>query len=284
MENLIGCEQLVSLLEDPDLRVVDCRFSLKDPQEGRRDFEKGHIPGALYGDLNRQLSSAVVPGKTGRHPLPEIQTIAAVLSAWGIDASTRVVAYDHMGGAVASRLWWLLRWLGHRDAAVLDGGWAEWQKRVYPISRDEAQPVKREFKPRPIENFFVNTDEVARLCADPEYLVLDARASVRYSGEEEPIDPVSGHIPGAVSAPFTENLNETGCFKSPESLRRRFEPLLGGIAPRNVVVYCGSGVTANHNLLAMVHAGLEGARLYPGSWSEWIVDPRRPVIKGKHPR
>lgn len=275
---------LLDHLDDPDWVVVDCRFSLEDSERGRRDFLQAHIPGAVYAHLDRDLSGPVVAGRTGRHPLPDPAALADLLSGWGIGPGVQVVAYDDRGGAFAARLWWMLGWLGHDAAAVLDGGWPAWQQAGYPARSGAAQPVPRIFSPqlrpeRAVEAEAVEAEAVEAARQDAAACLLDARAEARFRGEHEPIDPVAGHIPGARSAPFSDNLDAEGRFLPPEALRARFEALLAGTAPEGVVSYCGSGVTAAHNLLALAHAGLHGARLYPGSWSEWITDPQRPVEK-----
>lgn len=280
---LIDPETLQAHLGDPDWVVVDCRFSLSDPAYGRRAYQDAHIPGAVYAHLDEDLSGSIVPGRTGRHPLPDPEQLARKLGAWGIDNRTQVVAYDDAGGAFAARLWWLLGWLGHEAVAMLDGGWSRWVREGRPVrSGIETQP-SRTFVPRTRPERVVSADEVLQHLHDPSWRLLDARAPERYRGEQEPIDPVAGHIPGAVNAPFAENLTPEGTFRPPEQLRQRFEALLGDVPPERVICYCGSGVTAAHNLLAMAHAGLPGARLYAGSWSEWIADPRRPVARGAAP-
>ncbi len=280
---LIDPETLQAHLEASDWVVVDCRFSLSDPAYGRCAYRGAHIPGAVYAHLDEDLSGPIVPGQTGRHPLPDPDRLAQKLSAWGIDDRMQVVAYDDAGGAFAARLWWLLGWLGHDAVAVLDGGWLRWVREGRPVrSGIETRPSRR-FVPRLRPERVVSADEVMQHLHDPAWRLLDARAPERYRGDQEPIDPVAGHIPGAVNAPFAENLTPEGTFRPPEQLRQRFEALLGDVPPDHVVCYCGSGVTAAHNLLAMVYAGLPGARLYAGSWSEWITDPRRPVARGAEP-
>lgn len=274
---LLAPADLRPFLDDPDWAVIDCRFALDDPARGRLAYLDAHLPGALYAHLDDDLSGTVVPGRTGRHPLPAIEAFTATLTAWGIDDRVQVVAYDDAGGAFAARLWWMLRWLGHDAVAVLDGGWPRWVRAGYPTESGHAVRAPRPFAPRPRASMTVDADAVRRLHHEPSARLLDARAAARYRGEVEPIDPVAGHIPGALSAPYAENLDAEGCFLPPPVLRRRFDALLGDAAPEDVVSYCGSGVTAAHNLLALAHAGLDGARLYPGSWSEWITDPKRPV-------
>ena len=267
-------------LNDPGWAVVDCRFSLADTERGRRAYREAHIPGAVYAHLDADLSGPIVPGVTGRHPLPDAATWADTLSNWGIGAGVQVIAYDDFGGGIAARLWWMLRWMGHDAVAVLDGGYPTWQRLGLPTrSGDESRPPRR-FTPQLRPAWIVDAETVNARRADPAYRLVDARAAPRYRGEHEPLDPVAGHIPGAVSAPFTDNLDADGCFLPPDALRARFDALLDGIPPGRTICYCGSGVTAAHNLLALAHAGLGTALLYPGSWSHWVTDPQRPVAVG----
>lgn len=277
---LIEPSTLKAHLGDAGWAVVDCRFSLNDPDRGRRTYAEGHIPGAVYAHLNDDLSAPVVQGRTGRHPLPDSATFARTLSQWGIDAGVQVVAYDDAGGAIAARLWWMLRWLGHDAVAVLDGGLPRWEAEGLPLTADVPERAPRIFVPRPQNAWLATSEEVARLQQRPGACLLDARDAARYRGDVEPIDSVAGHIPSAASLPFAENLAPDGRFRSSDVLRARFEQALGGTPPEQAVCYCGSGVTAAHNVLAMVHAGLPPARLYAGSWSEWITDAERPVATG----
>ncbi|WP_455948558.1 sulfurtransferase [Lelliottia jeotgali] len=264
----------------PTLRVVDARFSLADPQSGAALYAQGHLPGALYADLNRDLSD---PGRTGhgRHPLPDSDAFAARLGAWGIGPETEVVVYDAGDGSMAAaRLWWLLRLIGHAQVRVLDGGFAAWQAAGLPVTAALPQvtplpPYPGQFDRRQI----ASVEEVqARLKHAPGWLI-DARAGERFRGEVEPLDPVAGHVPGAVNRPFALNVHE-GRLRPAEDLRAALQPLIGTHAPDEVVLMCGSGVTACHLLLAMEAAGLEGARIYADSWSGWVSDPSRPVATG----
>lgn len=274
---LIDADTLASHLGDAGWAIVDCRYRLADPEFGRRAHAESHIKGAVFADIGGDLSAPVVPGKTGRHPLPEVAAIAARLSGWGVDGSIQVVAYDDSGGSMAARLWWLLRWLGHDAAAVLDGGWPLWQARGLPVRAGPESRASRRFDPRVRADLVLTAEEVDRVRTDPTWRVLDARNADRFRGENETIDPVAGHIPGARSAPYADNLEPDGRFKPKDVLRRRYQELLDGVPTRRAVCYCGSGVTAAHDILAMAHAGLGDAGLYAGSWSEWIVDPGRPV-------
>ena len=277
---LIDPKDLRPHLDAPEWAVIDCRFSLADTGAGRLAYRAAHVPGAVYAHLDEDLSGKIVPGVTGRHPLPDVETFARRLGAWGIDEGVQVVAYDDMGGGIAGRLWAMLRRLGHSAVAVLDGGWPRWKREGLPARTGEEHRPPRRFIPRPIPALHADAEDVARAANDPAWRVLDARAAERFRGETEPYDPVAGHIPGAISAPWAENLDAEGRFLPPEVLRARFEALLGGVPAERVICYCGSGVTANHNRLAMAHAGLGLPRLYPGSWSEWITDPARPVATG----
>lgn len=274
---LISTAELSRHLADANWAVVDCRFALADVEQGRRNYRDAHIAGAVYAHLDDDLSGPVIPGRTGRHPLPDVEGFAQTLSNWGIDNQVQVVAYDDAGGAMAARLWWLLRWLGHEAVAVLDGGWPAWRSEGGPErSGIETRPA-RTFSPRLQAHLLVEVDEVEQHRTDPAFHLIDSRSADRYRGQNETIDPVAGHIPGAVSGPFAHNLDKEGRFLSPAALKARFQDLLGDAPPESAVFYCGSGVTAAHNLLAMAYAGLGDGRLYAGSWSEWIADPKRPV-------
>ena len=274
---LITAAELNPHLGDARWAVVDCRFSLDDCERGRRDYEQAHIPGAVYAHLDHDLSGEKVPGKTGRHPLPEVQSFAQTLSAWGIDSDTQVVVYDDLGGSMAARLWWMLRWMGHCNVALLDGGWQSWLQTGLSVRGAGESRTPKRFEPHEVPGAFVSADEVEQYRSDPRYLILDARSALRFRGEIEPVDAVAGHIPGAVSAPWEENLTPQGTFLSAELLHVRYSGLVKSVPAGNVICYCGSGVTAAHDIVAISHAGLGMARLYPGSWSEWITNKKRPV-------
>lgn len=267
-------------LEDVDWAIVDCRFSLDDPERGRRDYERSHIPGAVYAHLDEDLASPIVPGKTGRHPLPEIETFCQTLGLWGIGPGVQVVVYDDSGGAIAARLWWMLHWLGHDTVAVLDGGWPRWNREGRPVRVGIESRLARKFTPKLREEMAVGADLVNSIREDTGWLLLDSRSAERYRGEKETIDPIAGHIPGAVSAPYAENLDADGNFLPREAIQSRFEALLSDTPPDRAIFYCGSGVSAAQNLLAMSYAGINGSKLYVGSWSEWITDPHRPIAAG----
>lgn len=268
--NIINASDLKANLDHPDWVIVDCRFSLADTEEGRKDYVKSHIPGAFYAHLDEDLSSPIIQGETGRHPLPDVQTFVELLSSWGVSKGVQVVAYDDRGGGIASRLWWMLRWLGHEAVAVLNGGWQEWVKNDFPTDHTVPPKTGKSFQPTLNPDMAVPFEKVDILRAEPNYCLVDSRTAPRYRGEEEPIDPIAGHIPGAMNLPFQENIGTDGLFQSPEWLKERFQHAFEDRPANHVIFYCGSGVTACHNILAYHYAGLGDALLYPGSWSEWI--------------
>jgi len=273
----ISVEELYAQIEDPEWVIIDCRFYLTEPDTGYLEYQDAHIPGAAYANLDRDLSGQMIPGKTGRHPLPTREELVDRLSAWGIDQKTQVVAYDSMGGAVAARLWWLLRWLGHDKAAVLDGGWNAWVISGYPVQKQMLPRKRKIFTPVEHQEYIADKEWVEKVRLDPDYLLVDARSAERYWGLKETIDKKAGHIPGAVSAPYIGNLTEDEFFRSADELKERFMNLIGDIPAEKVIFYCGSGVTSIHNIIAMLLAGYGMAKLYPGSWSEWSADPNRPT-------
>ncbi len=277
---VIGAHELNSHLGDKDWAIVDCRFSLDDTERGLRDYIESHIPAAVYAHLDHDLSGKKIPAKTGRHPLPDLRSFVETLSSWGIGAGTQVVAYDDGNGAMAARLWWMLHWAGHPEAAVLDGGWKSWSSAGLPTRGGPEYRPLRHFEAHPSADAWLTTEQVQALAGNPNHVLLDARSAPRFRGEVEPIDPVAGHIPGAVSAPFEENLDNDGRLLPAETLRKRFEALTQSIPPEKVICYCGSGVSAAQNLLAMAYSGLGMGKLYVGSWSEWITGPERPVATG----
>lgn len=273
---LVSVEELASHLEDPDWIVCDCRHDLGDHGAGRRAYDEAHIPGARFVHLDLDLSGPKT-GLNGRHPLPHPLTFGLRLGALGIDSNKQVVAYDGSGGPYAARLWWMLRWAGHTPAAVLDGGWEAWVGAGKPLTADKPliRPTTYTLRPRP--GMAVDARVIAEHLDDRQFQVVDARSADRFRGENETLDPVAGHIPGAVNRFFKLNLTQNGSFRDARSLRDAFRDLLGGREPASVIHQCGSGVTACHNLLAMEHAGLTGSRLYAGSWSEWVSDRSRPI-------
>jgi thiosulfate/3-mercaptopyruvate sulfurtransferase len=272
---LIRPAELAARLGEPDWIVIDVRHDLTDHGLGRRQYDAGHIPGAHFLSVETDLSGPKT-GRTGRHPLPSVEAFAATLSALGVDGSKQVVAYDQSASTYSARLWWMLRWVGHRHVAVLDGGLDAWVRAGNPV--DTAVPARRPatFVPVVAESP-VSVQSVISNLADPEFALIDARAADRFRGQNETIDPVAGHIPGSRNRPFTSNLTPDKMFKDPATLRAEWAETLAGRAPGAIVHTCGSGVTAANNLLAMEVAGLAGSRLYPGSWSEWSADPARPV-------
>ncbi len=277
---LISAEQLNQSLSEPDRRIIDCRFRLTAPDWGHGAYLRSHIPGALYADLDQDLAGPVTT-VSGRHPLPDLSDFLGLLSSWGVASGSRVVCYDSAGGAIAVRLWWMLRhWLGFEQVQLLDGGWSAWMEYVGRVETGDAIPQHTQ----PVQcaadqHSWLSVDQIEKNLETGAYSVLDARSAERFAGIKEPIDPVAGHIPFANNRPMTENLTEQGLFKSPDQLRDEFSALLGDrIRPGQIVHSCGSGVTACHNLFAMELAGLPGSKLYPGSWSEWLRDPLRPIV------
>lgn len=282
---LISADNLAERLSSaPDnVLVFDCSFDLANPNAGEQAYAAGHIPGARYLHLDRDLSGAKT-GKNGRHPLPSRDALVAMLAKQGLKQHQQVVAYDAQGGAYAARLWWMLRWLGHDSVAVLDGGLQAWQASGRKLDTALPAPAAQgDFKAAAPLAVTVDAQHVLANIKGGEQVVVDARSPDRYRGENETIDPVAGHIPGALSRFFKDNLTVDGRFKSAHSLREEFSAVIGATAPEHVVLQCGSGITACHNALAMEVAGLHGAALYAGSWSEWCADPSRPVATGPNP-
>ena len=275
---LVSTAELADHLSDAEWRVADCRFELGKPDAGRTAFAAGHIPGAIYVNLEHDLSAAITPS-TGRHPLPGVAEFAATLSRLGIGNDSNVVCYDAGSGAFAARLWWMLRWLGHDAVAVLDGGFAAWTGEGRPVSTDAPAPRTARFVPQPRPEMAIDTPGVERALARGEALV-DVRGAERFAGVTEPIDAVAGHVPGAVNLPYTQNLDPSGRFRSRDELGALWRDRTGAAPGRAPICMCGSGVTACQGLLALEAAGVAGGRLYTGSWSEWIRDPARPVARG----
>jgi thiosulfate/3-mercaptopyruvate sulfurtransferase len=278
MTLLIKTEELARHLDDPDWVVFDTRHELMDPEKGRKAYAAGHIPGAYFLHVDDDLAGRKT-GTNGRHPLPPLDEFAAKINACGVTPRTQVVVYDDLSGNFAVRLWWMLRWLGHDKVALLDGGFPHWAKEGRPVNAAVPAPRKGAFVPRPELGAAVDVHFVERFSESPEIVLLDARAAERFKGLQEQIDPVAGHVPGAVNRFWKMNLNPDGTFKAAEELRDEFEDLLDGADPARVVHMCGSGVTACHNLFAMELAGLPPGKLYVGSWSEWCSDRARPVAK-----
>ena len=282
--SLIGAAALRGLVGKPGIAVIDCRFDLMDPEAGRRAYLEGHIPEARFADLNRDLSAPVTP-TSGRHPLPSPDQFLAVLNRLGVGDDTQVIAYDDGAGAFAARAWWMLRWVGHPAVAVLDGGLKAWVSEGGALQSGEEKPPPagaggHHLSQQADAAAVIETAELERRLRDPAFLLIDARAAERFAGTVEPIDAVAGHIQGAVNHPLSTNLGADGRFLAAPVLRQLWEKRLAGRSPSQVAAMCGSGVTACHNLLSMEVAGLRGAKLYAGSWSEWIRDPRRPIDRG----
>ena len=279
-KTLIAPAQLAALLDAGNVTLFDCGFVLGDPDAGRNAYLESHLPGARYLHLDHDLA-APPSGTNGRHPLPDPETFAATLRANGVRHGQQVVAYDASGGPYAARLWWLLRWLGHDRVAVLDGGRQAWIEEGRPMeSGTEPAVPAGDFTAAPHGDMAITVDAIEANIAAPAFTVLDARSASRFAGEPNPIDPVAGHIPGARNRFYGDNLDAAGRFKPAATLAAEFDAIVGDVAPADLVMQCGSGVTACHNMLALEVAGRGGARLYPGSWSEWISDPARPVATG----
>ena len=278
-QTLIDATDLARLIEQGGVLVCDCRFDLGDSDAGRRDYRTGHIPGAVYVDLERDLS-AVPTGTNGRHPLPDREAFAARMAELGVTQDGLVVSYDVSGGYYASRLWWMLRWAGHGQVAVLDGGLNAWTESGRALEEGDVSIRRGDFRASAAPAMPVTDVEgIEANLADGDLLVIDARTAERFAGAPHPLDTASGHIPGAGNRFWQRNLTPEGRFKPADQLAREFADMIGSRPTDTVVHQCGSGVTATHNLLAMEVAGLSGSRLYPGSWSEWTSDPRRPIAK-----
>jgi thiosulfate/3-mercaptopyruvate sulfurtransferase len=275
---LVGVDELRSLIGHDDVLVIDCRFELRDALRSERDYAAAHIAGAVYADLDRDLSDLTKVG-LGRHPLPDASAFSAALGRWGWTARKRVVAYDNAGGVLAaSRLWWMLRLIGHFDVAVLDGGLAAWTDAGLPLESAATTPTPTTVAAQFDADQILYTDQLQQ--ERESIFLLDARAAPRFRGDIEPLDAVAGHVPGAANRPFSENLVDGTRFKSPAALRAEFSALLGDVPPERVAHMCGSGVTACHNLLSMEVAGLHGSRVYAPSWSGWLHNRERPVATG----
>ena len=276
---LVSTETLAAHLGDPDWIVFDLRHDLVKPESGREAWKAAHVPGAYFMHVDQDLSGAK-SGTNGRHPLPEIADFASRMNRCGVAPQRQVVIYDDGGGSFAVRLWWMLRWLGHERVSLLDGGFAAWKRENRPVDGAVPAPRDGEFVPRPMPGATVDRHYVATMRESPTARLVDARAATRYMGENETLDPVAGHIPGAVNRFWQHNLGYDGRFLPPEELRAEFLELLDGADPALTIHSCGSGITACHNLFAMELAGLAGSRLYPGSWSEWCADSALPVATG----
>ncbi len=277
---LISAEALKSHLGDATLRIVDCRFELMRPAAGCSSHRQGHIPGAVFADLDKDLSAPIGPD-TGRHPLPSVGDLAMTFGRLGIGSDTQVVVYDDCSGALASRAWWLLRWLGHERVALLEGGMARWQSLRLPIEVGDVTVQERVFDASPRPELILKTHEIVAAGQSVARLQLvDARDAARFRGDHEPLDVVAGHIPGAINLPFSESINADGMWKGTDELKRLWTRVLGAGHEGAWRVMCGSGVTACHLAMSGMIAGLDEPQLYVGSWSEWIRDPARPIATG----
>ena len=277
---VVSTEQLAQHLNDPDWIIFDCRFTLTNTEAGHLAYQAAHIPGARYAHLDNDLSGPVTE-TSGRHPLPDVQLLCEKLSRWGVDNGKQVVVYDDSFGAMAVKMWWLLRWLGHDNVALLDGGLPKWKKEKHPMTADFPQDTPAKFVAKLHKEILANVAEVDNARQERCRLVIDARPEQRFTGEREPLDKQAGHIPGSVNWVFDENLDFDGTYLPADELRVAYLKLLNGVKPELVIHSCGSGVTACHNMLAMEIAGLPSGKLYAGSWSEWITDPSRPVATGE---
>jgi thiosulfate/3-mercaptopyruvate sulfurtransferase len=282
-KTIITCHEATDHLGETDWVFVDCRAQMADHEYGYRVYRQSHLPRAVYAGLENDLSGTIIPGVTGRHPLPDPEQLIALIRRLGINNTSQVVVYDEQAGQMAAaRLWWLLKWAGHEAVAVLDGGIHNWRALDLPLASGDHQNPPSLFTANFQERLLASATDVTTSLTTPTTLLVDSRAADRYRGENETIDPVAGHIPGAVSAPFGETIATDGTLKPPLLLKEHFQQRLAG-TDRLPVFYCGSGVTAAQNILAYVHAGLRMPRLYAGSWSDWITDPSRPVATGNEP-
>jgi thiosulfate/3-mercaptopyruvate sulfurtransferase len=275
---LISTEDLAQNLDSPDFLIIDVRFSLDDESWGEKVYQDSHIPGAIYADVSKHLSGEIIPGKTGRRPFPKPEDFVKVLSNWGVTKQTQVICYDAESGLMAaSRLWLMFRWMGHEQVAVLDGGIKSWQSEGREVNQDVRKMAPSNFVPNICEELFASVDEVDAVRNDPEHCVFDSRGAEGYHGGGKYYDPVRGHIAGAGLADRAETLTKDGLFRSTVELKAHYANLIGSVAPSKTIFYCGSGITAAQNVLAMKHAGFEDCKMYIGSWSEWITDPNREI-------
>ncbi|MFK7795665.1 MAG: sulfurtransferase [Gammaproteobacteria bacterium] len=273
---IISAQELKAIIDQDNVRVFDCRFSLKDPQGGLKNYQSGHLPMAQFADMDTQLSSAMSE-TSGRHPLPDADVFLAQLKAWGINNDTQVIAYDDISGAFAARLWWMLRWVGHDKVAVLNGGMQQWTQQGFQLSQDDVGFESGNFSGVANMDWLVDIDTVQAELAANNLTLIDARAADRFTGKDKKTDPVPGHIPGAQNLPFGGNLTKDGLFETSDAINKRFANIIKDQPLTNVTNMCGSGVTACHNLLAQAVAGMPPTKIFIGSWSQWIRDSTRPV-------
>jgi thiosulfate/3-mercaptopyruvate sulfurtransferase len=273
---IISAQELKAIIDQDNVRVFDCRFSLKDPQAGLNSYQSGHLPMAQFADMDTQLSSAMTE-TSGRHPLPDADVFLAQLKEWGIKNDTQVIAYDDISGAFAARLWWMMRWVGHSKIAVLNGGMQQWAQQGFILSQDKVEFAEGDFSGAANMDWLVDIDTIRTELGANKITLIDARAKDRFTGKDKTIDPVPGHIPGAQNLPFGGNLTKDGLFETADAINQRFIKIIQDQPLTNVVNMCGSGVTACHNLLAQAIAGIPPTKIFIGSWSQWIRDPSRPV-------
>lgn len=280
-ETIISCEEASKQLENPSWVFVDCRFQLNDKKQGNKNYLQSHIVGAVYADLDSDLSGKIVPNQTGRHPLPSKHDLVETISRLGISNDSQVVVYDDQAGQMAAaRLWWLLKWAGHSCVAVLDGGFQFWNRLGLPVQSGHHQNKRTNFRAEFDDTLIVSAEDVLKKISDPNTVIVDSRAADRYRGENETIDVMAGHIPNAISAPFSENISTEGKLKTDKELKEQFERKIGDTPSEQPIFYCGSGVTAAQNILAYMYSGKGMPRLYAGSWSDWINQKDRPIETG----
>ncbi|WP_211747475.1 sulfurtransferase [Paenibacillus sp. Marseille-Q4541] len=278
MNSIVSMKWVLARMYEPDIVILDCRFALSNSAAGGTAFQEDHIPGAVYFDLEQDLSSPVEPdGRGGRHPLPDINMLAERLRKSGISNESRVVVYDDQGGAMASRLWWLLHYMGHEEVYLMDEGFSAWKAAGFPVTQEEPIRIPASFTPHIQPELLASVEDVQEASTAGSSILVDSREHARYLGQEEPIDHTAGHIPGAINLFWKENLSESGKWKSADGLAERFSNLP---KDRQIIVYCGSGVTACPNVLALRTAGFDNVRLYAGSWSDWISYSENPIATG----
>ncbi|MAR78109.1 MAG: sulfurtransferase [Gammaproteobacteria bacterium] len=275
-KTIISAENLINSLQDENTLVFDCRCDIKDTTYGIQAYTEGHIPGSIYVNVDTDLASEKTPS-SGRHPLPDADALSEKLSQWGLSSEKQAVIYDDASGAFAGRMWWILKWLGHKKVAVLDGGLGSYMSIGGKLTTDETIFEKNIFTPNIQSEMVVEITDVEEAQYKMNKLIIDARSKERYLGIKDLVDPIAGHVPGAISHPLSLNLNKDGKFRSPEDLKLAFDKIIADTTSENVISMCGSGITACHNILAMEIAGIKGIKLYVGSWSEWITDKSRPI-------
>ena len=278
-KTIINADDLIKNLDNDNFSIVDCRCDIKDTSYGIDAYNEGHIPNAIFADIDNDMASEKT-STSGRHPLPNPEKLAEKLSQWGIDAEKQVVIYDDAGCAFAGRVWWILRWLGHKGGvAVLNGGLGAYMKAGGKLVTSQTSKPRLSYKLDVNNNLHVDIETVTDAQYKMDALLVDARSRERYLGVKDEVDPIAGHVPGAISHPLGKNLDKNGLFKSPEELKLEFNKIIGDNNPKDIISMCGSGITACHNIIAMEIAGIKGVRLYVGSWSEWITDSKRPIAK-----